>query len=166
VQRRPLRLIEPLKIFLSGFYFIMAGLRSTIGSLVKFILDNIFIVAIAVVSGGALLWPALAPKGRRATALQVTQLINRGKTTVVDVRTAEEFAKGHLRDAKNIPLADLTARIGELDKAKARSVVVVCQTGARADKAVRQLAAAGFDDVVSLEGGLAAWQAAGLPVAK
>jgi rhodanese-related sulfurtransferase len=133
---------------------------------VKFIIDHIFTVALVVLSGGFLLWPALQPRGKRASALQVTQLINRGKTTVVDVRNAEEFAKGHLRDAKNIPLADLAARIGELDKAKARSVVVVCQTGARSDKAVRQLAAAGFGDVVSLDGGLAAWQAAGLPVAK
>jgi rhodanese-related sulfurtransferase len=133
---------------------------------VNFIIDHIFTVALVVLSGGALLWPVLQPRGKRASALQVTQLINRGKTTIVDVRTPAEFANGHLRDAKNIPLADLTARIGELDKAKARSVVVVCQTGARADKAARQLAAAGFDDVVSLEGGLAAWQAAGLPVAK
>jgi rhodanese-related sulfurtransferase len=133
---------------------------------VKFIIDHIFTVALVVLSGGFLLWPALQPRGKRASALQVTQLINRGKTTVVDVRSAEEFAKGHLRDAKNIPLADLAARIGELDKAKARSVVVVCQTGARSDKAVRRLAAAGFGDVVSLDGGLAAWQAAGLPVAK
>jgi rhodanese-related sulfurtransferase len=133
---------------------------------VKFILDHIFIVAIVVLSGGALLWPALQPRGKRASPLQVTQLINRGKTTIVDVRDAAEFANGHLRDAKNIPLADLAGRIGELDKSKTRTVVLVCQGGARADKAVRQLAAAGFDDVVSLDGGLTAWQAAGLPIAK
>ena len=132
----------------------------------KFILDHIFIVAIVVLSGGALLWPALQPRGKRASPLQVTQLINRGKTTIVDVRDAAEFANGHLRDAKNIPLADLAGRIGELDKSKTRTVVLVCQGGARADKAVRQLAAAGFDDVVSLDGGLTAWQAAGLPIAK
>jgi rhodanese-related sulfurtransferase len=133
---------------------------------VKFIIDHIFTVALVVLSGGYLLLPALQPRGKRASALQVTQLINRGKTTIVDVRTADEFAKGHLRDAKNIPLADLTARIGELEKSKARSVVVVCQSGVRADKAVRQLAKAGYEDVVSLDGGLSAWQAAGLPVAK
>jgi rhodanese-related sulfurtransferase len=133
---------------------------------VKFIIDHIFTVALVVLSGGFLLWPALQPRGKRASALQVTQLINRGKTTIVDVRTADEFAKAHLRDAKNIPLADLASRIGELEKSKARSVVVVCQSGARADKAVRQLAAAGYADVVSLDGGLTAWQAAGLPVAK
>jgi rhodanese-related sulfurtransferase len=133
---------------------------------VKFILDHIFVVAIAVVSGLGLLWPALRPAGRRATPLQVTQLMNRGKTTVIDVRNADEFAGGHLRDAKNIPLADLGNRIGELEKSKNRTVVVVCQSGARSEKAVRQLAAAGFADVWSLDGGVAAWQAAGLPVTK
>ena len=132
----------------------------------KFILDHIFIVAIVVLSGGALLWPALQPRGKRASPLQVTQLINRGKTTIVDVRDAAEFANGHLRDAKNLPLADLAGRIGELDKSKTRTIVLVCQSGARADKAARQLAAAGFEDVVSLDGGLTAWQAAGLPIAK
>lgn len=132
----------------------------------KFIIDHIFTVALVLISGGFLLLPALQPRGKRASALQVTQTMNRGKSTVVDVRSAEEFAAGHLRDAKNIPLADLATRIGELEKSKGRSVVVVCQTGARSDKAVRQLAAAGFDDVVSLDGGLTAWQAAGLPVAK
>jgi rhodanese-related sulfurtransferase len=146
--------------------FYNARINLAHGTFVKFIIDNIFIVALVVISGGFLLWPALQPKGKRASALQVTQLINRGKTTVVDVRTAEEFAKGHLRDAKHIPLANLAARIGELDKMKARSVVVVCHSGPRSDKAVRLLAAAGFGDVVSLDGGMTAWQAAGLPVAK
>jgi rhodanese-related sulfurtransferase len=133
---------------------------------VKFILDHILTVAIVVLSGGALLWPALRRGGRRATALQVTQLLNRGKTTVVDVRGLDEFAAGHLRDAKNIPLADLPNRIGELEKSKNRTVVVVCQSGVRSDKAVRQLAKAGFEDVYSLDGGLTAWQAAGLPVTR
>ncbi|MFL6711260.1 MAG: rhodanese-like domain-containing protein [Massilia sp.] len=132
----------------------------------KFILDHIFTVALVILSGGYLLFSGIGPRGKRATPLEVTQLINRGKTTVVDVRSAEEFSAGHLRDAKNIPLADLTTRIGELEKSKTRSVIIVCQSGARADKAVRQLAAAGFNDVVRLDGGIAAWQAAGLPIAK
>jgi len=134
---------------------------------VKFILDHIFVVAIAVISGGALLWPALAPRGRRASPLQATQLMNRGKATaVIDVRGSDEFTAGHLRDAKHIPLADLNNRIGELDKSKTKTVIVVCQSGNRADKAVRQIKAAGFDDVYALDGGIAAWTAAGLPLTK
>ena len=132
----------------------------------KFIFDQIFLVSIVVLSGAALLWPALQPRGKRASTLQVTQLINRGKTLVLDVGTAEEFAKGHLRDAKHIPLADLSTRIGELEKSKGKTIVVVCRTGARADKAVKLLAAAGFEDVVSLDGGVVAWEASGLPTAK
>ena len=133
----------------------------------NFILDHLLTVAIAVISGGALLWPALMPRGRQATPLQATQMINRGKSTaVIDVRNADEFATGHLRDAKNMPLADLAGRIGELDKNKVKTVIVVCQSGARADKATRQLKSAGFEDIYTLEGGVNAWSAAGLPLSK
>ncbi|MES2126959.1 MAG: rhodanese-like domain-containing protein [Pseudomonadota bacterium] len=132
----------------------------------KFILDHLFTVAVAVLSGGALLFLGFGPRGKRASALEVTQLINRGKTVLLDVRDAAEFAAGHLRESKNIPLADLAARIGELEKSKSKTIVVLCQSGTRSDKAVRQLAAAGFEDVVSLDGGVAAWQAGGLPVSK
>ena len=133
----------------------------------KFILDHLLTVAIAVISGGALLFPALMPRGRQATPLQATQMINRGKSTaVIDVRSADEFAAGHLRDAKNMPLADLANRIGELDKNKVKTVILVCQSGARADKAARQLKSAGFEDIYTLEGGVNAWSAAGLPLSK
>jgi rhodanese-related sulfurtransferase len=134
---------------------------------VKFILDHLLTVAIAVISGGALLFPALMPRGRQATPLQATQMINRGKSTaVIDVRSADEFNAGHLRDAKNMPLADLAKRIGELDKNKVKTVILVCQSGARADKAARQLKSAGFEDIYTLEGGVNAWSAAGLPLSK
>ena len=133
----------------------------------NFILDHLLTVAIAVISGGALLGISLAPRGRQASPLQATQMINRGRSTaIIDVRTPDEFAGGHLRDAKNIPLADLSNRIGELDKSKTKTVIVVCQTGARANKAARQLKAAGFDDTYTLEGGIAAWSAASLPLTK
>jgi rhodanese-related sulfurtransferase len=133
---------------------------------VKFFIDNIFLLAIVLVSGGALLWPLLTQRGKRATPQDVTLLINRSKATIVDVRDAKEFAEGHLPEAKNIPLADLDKRIGELDKFKSKSVVVVCKTGARASAAAAKLAKAGFTDVVNLDGGVAAWQKAGLPLAK
>ncbi|MET3131805.1 rhodanese-related sulfurtransferase [Oxalobacteraceae bacterium GrIS 1.11] len=132
----------------------------------KFIIDHIFLFGIVVISGGALLWPTLTMRGKRASPLEVTQLINRGKTMVLDVRDAAEFATGHLRDAKNIPLAELGKRTGELDKSKNKTVVLICQKGARSASAAAVLAKAGFEDVVSLDGGLAAWQSAGLPIAK
>ena len=132
----------------------------------NFIIDNIFLVAVAVISGIALMLPAFRSGGKRASPTEVTQLINRGKTTILDVRDAAEYAAGHLRDARHIPLGELSSRIAELDKSRSKTVVVVCQRGTRADRAVRQLTAAGFTDVTTLDGGMAAWQAAGLPLAK
>jgi rhodanese-related sulfurtransferase len=145
----------------------MRRFTSTNGNFVNFILDHLITVAIAAISGGALLWVEMAPRGRQASPLQATQMINRGRgTVVIDVRTPDEYAAGHLRDAKNIPLADLSNRIGELDKSKVKTVILVCKTGTRSEKAVRQLKAAGFDDIYTLEGGITAWTAAGSPVTK
>jgi rhodanese-related sulfurtransferase len=133
---------------------------------VKFLLDQIFLIGIVVVSGGALLWPVLTQRGKKASAQEVVQLINRAKTTILDVRDGAEYATGHLPDAKNIPLAELGTRIGELDKMKNRTIVVVCQKGNRAFGAAKVLERAGFEQVVVLEGGQAAWQTAGMPLAK
>lgn len=128
---------------------------------------NLILTAMVVISGLALLLPALTRGGgKTVTPLQATLMINKDKAAIVDVRSSEEFAAGHLREARNIPLGELAARSGELDKFKTRPVIVVCQTGARAGRAAAVLAKAGFAGAVGLEGGLAAWTAGGLPVTK
>ncbi|QBE63527.1 rhodanese-like domain-containing protein [Pseudoduganella lutea] len=132
----------------------------------KFILDHIFLVGIAVLSGGALLWPALTQRGKKASPQQVTLLINRSKATIVDVRDAAAFGAGHLPDARNIPLGELAKRSGELEKFKNRTAVVVCQKGTRASGAAKILEKAGFADVVVLDGGIEAWKTQGLPITK
>lgn len=132
----------------------------------KFLIDNLWLIAIALVSGGALIWPNLQRRGSKVSLLQATQLMNQGKAIVVDVRDPAEFATGHLRDARNIPIKELAGRIGELDKFKSKSVIVVCQSGVSAAKAAAQLRKAGFSEAASLEGGIAAWKAQGLPTAK
>jgi rhodanese-related sulfurtransferase len=135
-------------------------------NLVKFIIDNIWLIALALLSGGALLWPSLQRRGSSLSLLQATQLINQGKAVILDVREPAEFAAGHMREAKNIPLKELPKRIGELEKFKSKSVIVVCSSGAQSSKAISQLKRAGFDQAYGLDGGLAAWRAQGLPTAK
>ena len=130
----------------------------------KFLIDNIFLLGLVVLSGGALALPLLRGRGNKVTTLQATQLINQGKSLVLDVRDAESFSAGHLLDAKNIPIKDLTQRLIEIDKFKVKNVIVVCQSGAQAAKASGQLSAAGFEQVHNLEGGMTAWQSQGLPV--
>jgi rhodanese-related sulfurtransferase len=133
---------------------------------VEFIINNIWLFALVLISGGMLLWPVLQQRGSKVSILQATQLINQGKTVIIDVRDPAEFATGHIREAKNIPLKELPKRVGELEKFKSKSVIVVCTSGAQSSKAANQLKHAGFKEVFSLTGGLTAWRAQGLPTAK
>lgn len=132
----------------------------------KFIIDNIFLIGIVLVSGGALIVHTLQRTGAKVTALQATQIINQGKVLILDVRNAADFALGHIRDAKNIPLKELKTRVSELEKFKERPVIVVCTKGLQSAKATAQLKKAGYVNAASLLGGLDAWQTQGLPVLK
>ncbi len=133
-----------------------------------FIKNNIMLIAVAFVSGAMLLWPYLrrGTGGPWVTTLEATQLINREDALVLDVRDPAEFAGGHMLGAKNIPVADIEKRAGEIEKQKSRPVIVLCNEGGRASKAAALLRARGFEKVVNLSGGFPAWQQAGLPVVK
>jgi rhodanese-related sulfurtransferase len=134
----------------------------------EFITKNIYLVVIALVSGGMLIWPLLrrGTGGPWVNTLEATQLINRSDALVVDLRGTEDYAKGHILGAKNIPLADLERRAGELDKHKAKPLILHCGDGNRAGGGVATLRKKGFDSVHNLAGGYIAWQQAGLPVEK
>jgi len=133
----------------------------------KFIIDNWMLIAIALSSGGMLLWPVL--QGATAVGIEppaAIQLINREKANVVDVSDAAEFAAGHIVGSKNLPLADLEAKLAGAVKNKTLPLVLVCQTGARSAKAVDIAKKLGYEQAQSLQGGLKSWKAANLPVEK
>ena len=133
----------------------------------RFILDNWYLFAVALVSGGMLLWPTLTGGigGDRVSAADAVRLINREKAVLIDISDPAEYAAGHAVGAKSVPLASLeTSR--ELPKNKSLPVVVVCPTGTRAPRAVAVLKKLGFANSTALAGGLAAWRAANLPTEK
>jgi rhodanese-related sulfurtransferase len=132
---------------------------------VKFIIDNWMLLLVALSSGGLLLWPAI--RGANAGGLSAANavlLINREKAVVVDVCEAEEFAAGHVGGAKHIPLNDLEAKLPTMVKNKALPLILVCQSGARANRAVAVAKKLGYDNAQALAGGLTAWKAANLPL--
>jgi rhodanese-related sulfurtransferase len=94
------------------------------------------------------------------------QLMNREKAVVVDVCEPTEFAAGHIAGAKNIPLGELEAKLGNAVKNKTVPVILVCQSGARSARAVATAKKLGYENAQSLGGGLKAWAAANFPVEK
>jgi rhodanese-related sulfurtransferase len=134
---------------------------------VKFFVDNWYLIAVALVSGGLLIWPRLRAGGQAGavTTAEAVQLINRERAVLIDVSEPAEYAAGHAGGAKNVPLAKLEST-SDLPKNKALPLVVVCATGSRASRAVAILRKLGFENSRLLAGGLKAWREANLPVEK
>lgn len=130
----------------------------------QFLIDNIFLIAVALASGAMLVWPLVRSRvsGPALTTLQVTQLINGKNATIIDIRPPEEFAKGSLPNARNLPADRVKDGAGGLKKD--RPLIVICANGQAAGKVAAQLRSSGFNEVFVLGGGLAAWREAGLPI--
>ncbi|MEO7729096.1 MAG: rhodanese-like domain-containing protein [Burkholderiales bacterium] len=131
---------------------------------------NMMLFGTAVVTGGMLVWPLLnrllAGTSAQIGALEAVQLMNRRDALVLDVRDAADFAAGHISRARNIPFAELSGRLRELEKFKSKPVIVNGPSGARAAKACAALGKVGFTEAVALRGGIAAWVEASLPLEK
>jgi rhodanese-related sulfurtransferase len=134
----------------------------------KFLLDNWFLVALALASGAMIFIPAL--RGRSAAAgispSAAVILINREKAQVVDVCDKAEYDAGHLPAAKHIALADLETKLASTVKNKTNPLILVCASGVRSAKAQAIAQKLGYEKAVSLQGGVAAWKAANYPVEK
>jgi rhodanese-related sulfurtransferase len=94
---------------------------------------------------------------------EAVRLIN-ADAKVIDVRSVEAFARGHIVHAKNIPFDELQANAKKVDKLKSRTVIAVCDSGVTSTKVVDFLRKQGVESVYGLKGGMNAWTQASLPV--
>ena len=87
------------------------------------------------------------------------RLAGGGTPVLLDVREISELDGefGHLQGITHIPLGSLGARVGELESARDRDIVVICRSGARAAAAARFLNQVGFNKVEVLAGGMMRW---------
>lgn len=90
-------------------------------------------------------------------------LIN-NDAVVLDLRSSESFARGHIVNARNIPFDEFDAGSSRIEKFRNTPVVAVCDSGTTSGKVVDALRKAGFASSYGLRGGMAAWGEAGLPV--
>jgi rhodanese-related sulfurtransferase len=136
--------------------------------LLEYATNHISLSLLAVVSVLAVVIYELREQSRRAGAVSpqdAVRLLNQG-AALLDVRATEEYAAGHIRGARNLPLERLGESLEGLKRFKDKPVIVYCERGSSAGSAMRQLAQQGFGKVVNLRGGLSAWRAEQLPVAR
>lgn len=134
----------------------------------NFVIDNWMLFAVALASASLLLWPMVsgAAGASALTPAGAVQLINREKAVVVDVSEEAEFAAGHVVGARNVPFGQLDTKLAGVVKNKGVPLLLVCPTGARANRAVAAAKKLGYENAQAVGGGMKAWRDAGLPVEK
>ena len=110
--------------------------------------------------------PAMASPVQHVNADLAAKLVATNSIIVLDIRTPREFASGHIAGATNINYlgGDFSDKLAELDRS--RCYLVHCAVGGRSTNALPKLAKLGFTNVIHLDGGFKAWQAAGNPVVR
>ena len=132
----------------------------------EFAANNTIIVLALFTSFFLVVFTELRRKAGEVSSIAATnavRLIN-SDAAVLDIRSAESFARGHIVNARNVPFDELDGRLDALSNLKSKPVIVVCDAGITSNKAIDLLGKAGFETVYSLKGGMTGWQQDGLPI--
>ena len=117
----------------------------------------------------AIIYTEIARLFRGYTALrpaELTHLVNSENALVVDLSASNDFEKGHIAGSRNVLPSSFDPDNKLLAGAKSQPVVLVCRNGQASAGAAKRLKKAGFEKVYWLDGGVAAWQQADLPLVK
>lgn len=125
-----------------------------------YVLSGLFVVLLAL-----LIFTELRKGGQSLSSRELTALINSEQGLVLDVRGQKDFSSGHIVGALHIPYEKVAGRIAELEKHKAKTLVVVDAMGQHAGAVSRDLKKAGFN-AAKLSGGIASWRGDNLPLVK
>jgi rhodanese-related sulfurtransferase len=136
--------------------------------LLEYCAHHPYLAALAILAAAAALGYESWLRSQNAAALapqDAIRLMNQG-ATVLDLRAAEAYAAGHINGARHFEAAQIASAAESLKKYKERPLIVYCDRGLTAAAAVRTLVQQGFTKVFNLRGGIAAWRAENLPLAR
>ncbi len=100
----------------------------------------------------------------KISAVKLPQIQARQSAVLVDIRSPEEFSKGHIEQSLNLPLDSLESNLKKLNKHRGKPLILVCQSGMRAGKAAGILKKNQFQELYILDGGVASWSKENLPL--
>ena len=134
--------------------------------ILEFASAHAFLVSAFLLSFFLLVFTELRRKANKLLNIgpvEAVSLMNKD-AVIVDLRSTEAFARGHIVNAKNIPFDEFGSRQESLLGSKSKPVIAVCDSGVTSNKAITELRKSGFELAFGLEGGMTAWTQAGLPV--
>lgn len=125
-------------------------------------------LALIVIIGLIVLDPAKRhfAGAKTITVIDVPRIMNHESASVIDVSDPADFKKGHIPNAKNFPVKNLSDDITRLEKLKKKPIIVTCRMGNQSNKALAFLRKNNFEQLYTLKGGFAAWQKENYPVEK
>jgi len=141
-------------------------MQDFINQLLEFIINHIILCGIFFTLLMYFIYTELKKGGSSVSTQELVRLLNKENAIVVDIRSNNEFRKGHILNSINIPSADLSERMSEISRHKQSCVVIVDSMGQTAGSSGKKLKAAAFVSVQRLKGGVHAWQSANLPLVK
>ena len=132
----------------------------------EFTSNHPILVTALLASFFALVFSELRRKSSGLTNVEpqaAVALIN-ADATIIDLRSAESFSRGHIVNSRNIQLDELDANSEKLKKLGPKPILTVCDAGLSSSRAASSLRKLGFESVYSLKGGITAWTQANLPL--
>ncbi|HEY0941267.1 MAG TPA: rhodanese-like domain-containing protein [Steroidobacter sp.] len=133
----------------------------------RFVARSVLAIAALSLASIAIADDAEQTTPRIDQALLLKRIDDRDSSVVIlDVRTPEEYAAGHVPGAINMPYTHLPARISEIADAADKDIVVYCEVGVRAEEGAARLRESGFTRLLHLDGDMKAWQESKRPLAK
>ena len=133
--------------------------------LIAFATTHYLLVGIFAVLLALLIAHEMKGGGRSLSTGELTGLVNKDAGVVIDIRPAKDFAAGHIVGALNIPQDKLISRLAELEKHKAKTIILVDAMGQTAGTHARELMKSGFT-AAKLSGGISSWKGDNLPLVK
>ncbi|OEF96962.1 rhodanese-like domain-containing protein [Desulfuribacillus alkaliarsenatis] len=116
---------------------------------IKFKLSVLFVAVALIVTG------CFGENNKDVDAQEANSLMEKENYVMIDVRTPEEFAEGHVPGSINIPVGEIEERLDELDRDK--SYLMMCRVGVRSERARDILVENGFGNVYNIKGGIIEW---------
>jgi len=136
-----------------------------VAHLIEFATNHYILVGIFVVLLALLLAHTMQGGGKSLSTGELTALVNKDAGVVVDIRPAKDYAAGHIVGALNIPQDKLIARLAELEKYKAKTIILVDAQGQHSGTHAREMLKTGFT-AAKLSGGISSWRGDNLPLVK